>query len=164
LTKHFPVLLGPALVVQQLVCLADGSLGLLGKGFMTGGYTGSMATDQIAGVVHGQEYVFDADATRRIGVHNLEALRNGNLSLPATSSKGGTSGSGVNITIQNYASGVTHEVEQIDEENIRIIARQEAQAVVSRQAGRVVAGELANPNSPVSKAMSNNIQAKRKTS
>nr|DAX34080.1 MAG TPA: Tail tape measure [Caudoviricetes sp.] len=150
--------------MMAVVALAAALPAMLGKGFMTGGYTGSMATDQIAGVVHGQEYVFDADATRRIGVHNLEALRNGNLSLPATSSKGGTSGSGVNITIQNYASGVTHEVEQIDEENIRIIARQEAQAVVSRQAGRVVAGELANPNSPVSKAMSNNIQAKRKTS
>ena len=34
MTKHLPVLLGPALVVQQLVCLADGSLGLLGKGFI----------------------------------------------------------------------------------------------------------------------------------
>ena len=33
-TKHFPVLLGPALVVQQLVCLTDGSLGLLGKGLI----------------------------------------------------------------------------------------------------------------------------------
>lgn len=150
--------------MMAVVALAAALPAMLGKGFMTGGYTGSMATDQIAGVVHGQEYVFDADATRRIGVHNLEALRNGNLSLPGKSSSGGSVSSGVNITIQNYASGVTHEVEQIDEDNIRIIARQEAQAVVSRQAGRVVAGELANPNSPVSKAMSNNIQAKRKTS
>ena len=149
--------------MMAVVALAGALPAMLGKGFMTGGYTGSMGTDQIAGVVHGQEYVFDADATRRIGVHNLEALRNGNLSVSGKASKGGSISSGVNITIQNYASGVTHEVEQIDEENIRIIARQEAQAVVTRQAGRVVAGELANPNSPVSKAMSNNIQAKRKT-
>ena len=150
--------------MMAVVALAAALPAMLGKGFMTGGYTGSMAADQIAGVVHGQEYVFDADATRRIGVHNLEALRNGNLSLSGKAAKGGSISSGVNITIQNYANGVTHEVEQIDEDNIRIIARQEAQAVVSRQAGRVVAGELANPNSPVSKAMSNNIQAKRKTS
>lgn len=147
-----------------VVALASALPAMLSKGFMTGGYTGSMATDQIAGVVHGQEYVFDADATKRIGVHNLEALRNGNISLSGKSSKGATISSGVNITIQNYASGVTHEVEQIDEENIRIIARQEAQSVVSKQAGRVVAGELSNPNSPVSKAISNNIQAKRRTS
>jgi tape measure domain-containing protein len=150
--------------MMAVVALAAALPAMLGKGFMTGGYTGSMGTDQIAGVVHGQEYVFDADATRRIGVHNLEALRNGNLSVSGKAAKGGSVSSGVNITIQNYASGVTHEVEQIDEDNIRIIARQEAQAVVSRQAGRVVAGELANPNSAVSRAISDNIQAKRRTS
>ena len=150
--------------MMAVVALASALPAMLSKGFMTGGYTGSMATDQIAGVVHGQEYVFDADATKRIGVHNLEALRNGNISLSGRSSKGGSISSGVNITIQNYANGVTHEVEQIDEDNIRIIARQEAQAVVTKQAGRVVAGELSNPNSPVSKAISSNIQAKRKTS
>ena len=33
-TKHLPILLGPALVVQQLVCLANGSLGVLSKGFI----------------------------------------------------------------------------------------------------------------------------------
>lgn len=150
--------------MMAVVALAAALPAMLGKGFMTGGYTGSMGKDQIAGVVHGQEYVFDADATRRIGVHNLEALRNGNLSVSGKAAKGGSNSSGVNITIQNYASGVTHEVEQIDEDNIRIIARQEAQAVVSRQAGRVVAGELANPNSPVSKALADNVQAKRRTS
>lgn len=150
--------------MMAVVALAAALPAMLGKGFMTGGYTGSMGKDQIAGVVHGQEYVFDADATRRIGVHNLEALRNGNLSVSGKAAKGGSTSSGVNITIQNYASGVTHEVEQIDEDNIRIIARQEAQAVVSRQAGRVVAGELANPNSPVSKALADNVQAKRRTS
>jgi phage-related minor tail protein len=32
---------------------------------------------QPAGVVHKGEYVFDADATRRIGVKNLERLRQG---------------------------------------------------------------------------------------
>ena len=150
--------------MMAVVSLAAALPAMLGKGFMTGGYTGSMGKDQIAGVVHGQEYVFDADATRRIGVHNLEALRNGNLSVSGKAAKGGSVSSSVNITIQNYASGVTHEVEQIDEDNIRIIARQEAQAVVSRQAGRVVAGELANPNSAVSRAISDNIQAKRRTS
>lgn len=48
-----------------------------GKGFRTGGYTGNGGINQAAGVVHGQEYVFDAAATKRIGVGNLEALRAG---------------------------------------------------------------------------------------
>jgi len=46
-------------------------------GFKTGGYTGSMGVNDVAGVVHGQEYVFDAAATARIGVGNLERLRSG---------------------------------------------------------------------------------------
>jgi tape measure domain-containing protein len=52
-------------------------------GFMTGGYTGDMARTQVAGVVHGQEFVMNASATQRIGRDNLEALQNGSMSLQA---------------------------------------------------------------------------------
>lgn len=55
-----------------------GGLGKLG-GWETGGWTGSGATTDVAGVVHREEYVFDAEATRRIGVANLEAMRRGVL-------------------------------------------------------------------------------------
>ena len=78
--------------VLQAVLLGEGPLGgLLGggifkglfggggeaapPGFARGGWTGSGATTDVAGVVHAEEYVFDAAATRRIGVANLEALR-----------------------------------------------------------------------------------------
>lgn len=47
------------------------------KGFATGGYTGNMGINQVAGVVHGQEYVLNAKATKRIGVGNLERLNRG---------------------------------------------------------------------------------------
>lgn len=62
--------------------------GLLGEGikwlggalgFERGGYTGSGATTDVAGVVHAEEYVFDAATTRRIGVSNLDAMRRGVL-------------------------------------------------------------------------------------
>ena len=46
-------------------------------GFREGGYTGNMGISDVAGVVHGKEFVFDADATARIGVQNLEAMRRG---------------------------------------------------------------------------------------
>ena len=46
-------------------------------GFREGGYTGNMGISDVAGVVHGREFVFDADATARIGVQNLEAMRRG---------------------------------------------------------------------------------------
>jgi hypothetical protein len=43
-------------------------------GFKTGGYTGNMGTKSVAGLVHGQEYVMNAKATKSIGVNNLESL------------------------------------------------------------------------------------------
>ena len=45
--------------------------------FASGGYTGNIPTTAIAGDVHGQEFVMDAAATRRLGVPFLEALRSG---------------------------------------------------------------------------------------
>ncbi|WP_368881899.1 tape measure protein [Shewanella algae] len=48
-------------------------------GFKTGGYTGSVGVNDVAGLVHGREFVFDHQATSRIGVDNLEALRTGRL-------------------------------------------------------------------------------------
>ena len=49
------------------------------RGFALGGFTGNARRDQVAGVVHGQEYVFDAPSVQRIGVDTLDALRAGNL-------------------------------------------------------------------------------------
>ena len=47
------------------------------KGFMSGGYTGNLPTNAVAGAVHGQEFVFNAQATRNIGVNNLQNLASG---------------------------------------------------------------------------------------
>lgn len=47
------------------------------QGFSTGGYTGNMGVNDIAGVVHGKEYVLNAAATKRIGVDNLNAMNKG---------------------------------------------------------------------------------------
>lgn len=70
------------------------------KGFKTGGYTGNMGVNDVAGQVHGQEYVFDAQATKRIGVNNLEAMRSGRA---ANDSSGGVGD--VNITVNVDANG-----------------------------------------------------------
>lgn len=57
-------------------------------GFRKGGFTGNGGVDEIAGVVHGQEFVFDAASTARIGVSNLEAIRAGRATTTATASTG----------------------------------------------------------------------------
>src|SRR5699024_12069445 len=59
------------------VAAQTGLLATAVKGFKQGGYTGNMGSSQVAGVVHGQEYVFDAQSTKRIGVDNLNAMRRG---------------------------------------------------------------------------------------
>ncbi|MGN7870967.1 phage tail tip lysozyme [Paracoccus sp. 22332] len=48
-------------------------------GFQTGSWTGPGADTDVAGLVHANEFVFDAAATRRIGVANLEAIRRGTM-------------------------------------------------------------------------------------
>lgn len=59
------------------VAAQTGLLATAVKGFKAGGYTGNGGASQVAGVVHGQEYVFDAQSTKRIGVDNLNAMRRG---------------------------------------------------------------------------------------
>ncbi|GAP53957.1 phage-like element PBSX protein XkdO [Arthrobacter sp. Hiyo6] len=46
----------------------------LPKGFMTGGYTGDGGKDEPAGIVHGGEFVFTKEQTRKAGIRNLYAL------------------------------------------------------------------------------------------
>lgn len=62
--------------------VSGGTGGLIGGllkifGFASGGYTGSGSPTSVAGVVHGGEYVFDANSTRRLGLPFLEDLRKG---------------------------------------------------------------------------------------
>lgn len=45
-------------------------------GFKKGGYTGDKEEDEVAGVVHGREFVMNAEATKRLGKENLERLAN----------------------------------------------------------------------------------------
>ena len=70
------------------------------KGFATGGYTGNMGINQVAGVVHGQEYVLNAKATKRIGVGNLERLNRGD------GIGGHVNNISVNVTVNSDGSNV----------------------------------------------------------
>ncbi|MFX5425469.1 tape measure protein [Acinetobacter baumannii] len=68
------------------------------QGFSSGGYTGNMGRGDVAGVVHGQEYVLNAAATKRVGVDTLNAINSGG-SLERT-----VSSSGQPVTIQVYVT------------------------------------------------------------
>lgn len=64
------------------------------KGFKTGGYTGNGGVSDVAGVVHGQEFVMNASATRR-NRPLLESLNNGGNADSVNQNSGGGGGGGV---------------------------------------------------------------------
>jgi hypothetical protein len=124
------------------------------QGFQRGGYTGDMPTNARAGWVHGKEFVFDAPSTARIGVENLERIRAGQAV---------SSGSRVpNITIEQYGTPQKYEVAEISEDRIRMIAKDEADSAVKNKAPKLIASEIANGNSVVSKSLDRNTQTVRR--
>lgn len=70
-----------AAATAPMVAAVSTASAMAGAGFMDGGYTGHGRRDEVAGPVHRGEYVFDAEATARIGVGRLEALSNGRIGM-----------------------------------------------------------------------------------
>jgi len=91
-----PAAMATALAVTGPLASAVGMTAMAGAvgGFQQGGYTGNLGVSQVAGVVHGQEYVFDAEATARIGVGTLEAMSNGRPAFANQPSGGSSLGYG----------------------------------------------------------------------
>lgn len=106
------------------------------KGFKTGGYTGNMGVNDVAGVVHGKEYVLNAMATKRIGVDKLNALNRGdNLKN--------------NVQVNNYAGAA---VTAKQENGLTIID-------VRNEIERKMRSDMTNPNSSISKSIYRNTTA-----
>ncbi|HEM8504429.1 TPA: phage tail length tape measure family protein [Citrobacter koseri] len=93
-----------ASIVSNIAAVAD-------VGFAVGGFTGPGGKYQPAGIVHKGEYVFDQAATNRIGVSNLEALRNGG-SLDATLSKPGFGTGAQNVNNNSNAMTLNAPINQ----------------------------------------------------
>ena len=71
-------------------------------------------------------------------------------------------GSGqLNVTVENYGSS-NISVQKISETDVRIIAREVATQTVQREAPRVIASDISNPNGRVSKTLANNTNTQRR--
>ncbi|ENU24179.1 hypothetical protein F993_01495 [Acinetobacter proteolyticus] len=116
------------------------------QGFATGGYTGDMGRGDIAGVVHGQEYVLNAAATKRVGVDTLNAINSG-----------------------RNVSGASNVIQP------QVVINNNAPTRVSTQTGadgklyvtvdeveQIVAQSIARPSSPISKSFNQNTNAGRR--
>ncbi|HBW9953446.1 phage tail length tape measure family protein [Klebsiella pneumoniae] len=96
-----------ASIAAQTASIVSNIQAVSGVGFASGGYTGPGGKYQPAGIVHKGEYVFDQASTNRIGVSQLEALRNGQP-LDATLGRRGF-GTGVqNVNSDNSSKTTIH--------------------------------------------------------
>ncbi|HBT4771726.1 TPA: phage tail protein [Klebsiella variicola subsp. variicola] len=132
-----------ASIAAQTASIVSNIQAVSGVGFASGGYTGPGGKYQPAGIVHKGEYVFDQASTNRIGVSQLEALRNGQP-LDATLGRTGF-GTGVqNVNSDNSRQTTVHA--PINQEfHLQGITPEQLSATLNqnnRQLSRQLKGEL----------------------
>ncbi len=97
-------------------------------GFKSGGYTGNYGTNQVAGVVHGQEYVLNAEATKRVGRGALDALNNG-----GTLDGGDETNINVILNISNDGSSTTRVEGQAKEKELASLIANAVRAIIIKE-------------------------------
>ncbi len=120
------------------------------KSLDSGGYTGDKGIKEPAGIVHGQEFVLNAAATRRMGKQNLDTINKG-----GTMASTGTSP--VNVIVNNNA-GVQVETNTLTPGQVEIMISK----ALHDKTGKIVAGHINDPNSMVSKSLSKNVDSSRR--
>lgn len=123
----------------------------LATGFAEGGYTGNQGRTSIAGVVHGQEYVLNAQATSRIGRSNLDRMNSGYGMFGQMPN--------MNVTVVNRdIPGAEFQVNQLSPTDVEIIAKR----IVATDAPNVIANDMQNPSGRVARAVTSTTTAKTK--
>lgn len=84
------------------------------KGFKSGGYTGNYGTSEVAGVVHGKEYVLNAEATKRVGVNALNAINNGGSIQAEKQAQANVKAGGTGQQSQSPQFTIINQIEQDD--------------------------------------------------
>jgi hypothetical protein len=126
---------------------------------MSGGYTGDGGRSEVSGVVHGQEFVVNAEGTSR---HRalLEAINSGQLNARsrAVSNDNHAGFRPVSIQFHNFAPGVEYETRQgATPDEVVVIAKR----IVRDEAPGAVAADMGNPNGRTSKGLERHFGAQR---
>ena len=149
---------GTAAVVGLGALVAIYAMSKALSGFKNGGYTGDVGTDDVAGVVHGKEFVLNASATAK---HRpmLEAMNRGEDIVKASGGMSTISGGGSKITIVNQTSGKISSVEdrQISPSERVLIIREAVDQAIS-----TASSQFSNPNSKMSKGLRAGFRAEVK--
>lgn len=143
-SQPFPYNLAAMATVAGLMATITSSISSAAAvGFASGGYTGSGGKYQPAGIVHKGEYVFDQESTNRIGVSQLEALRNGKP-LDATLGRSGF-GTGVQNVSSDNSRRTTVHAPITQEFNLQGVTPEQLNSTLNqnnRQLTRQLKGEL----------------------
>lgn len=148
-------------IVSNIKAVAD-------TGFASGGYTGPGGKYQPAGIVHKGEYVFDQASTNRIGVSQLEALRNGQP-LDATLGRTGF-GTGVQNVSNSQQTTIIRPTVTVPPITINgnpsdttVMLVQQAARDGAKQGYQQVANDLAKGVGQVHKALTGGYNTGRRT-
>ncbi|WIO41054.1 phage tail length tape measure family protein [Klebsiella electrica] len=157
-----------AQVIGLMASITSSITSAASVGFSSGGYTGPGGKYQPAGIVHKGEYVFDQASTNRIGVSQLEALRNGQL-LDATLGRPGF-GTGVQNVSNNQQTTVIKPTVTVPPITINgnpsdatVMLVQQATRDGARQGYQQVANDLAKGVGQVHKALTGGYNTGRRT-
>ncbi|MGT8759781.1 phage tail length tape measure family protein [Klebsiella oxytoca] len=157
-----------AQVIGLMASITSSITSAAAVGFASGGYTGPGGKYQPAGIVHKGEYVFDQASTNRIGVSQLEALRNGKP-LDATLSKPGF-GTGVQKVSNSQQTTIIRPTVTVPPITINgnpsdatVMLVQQAARDGARQGYQQVANDLAKGVGQVHKALTGGYNTGRRT-
>ncbi|HCI9483610.1 phage tail length tape measure family protein [Raoultella planticola] len=161
-------LIAMASVAAQTASIVSNIKAVADTGFASGGYTGSGGKYQPAGIVHKGEYVFDQASTNRIGVTQLEALRNGKP-LDATLGRSGF-GTGVQNVSSSQQTTVIKPTVTVPPVTINgnpsdatVMLVQQAARDGAKKGYQQVANDLAKGVGQVHKALTNGYNTGRRT-
>ena len=157
-----------AQVIGLMASITSSITSAASVGFSSGGYTGPGGKYQPAGIVHKGEYIFDQASTNRIGVSQLEALRNGQP-LDATLGRSGF-GTGVQNVSNNQQTTVIKPTVTVPPITINgnpsdatVMLVQQAARDGARQGYQQVANDLAKGVGQVHKALTGGYNTGRRT-
>ena len=161
-------LIAMASVAAQTASIVSNIKAVADTGFASGGYTGPGGKYQPAGIVHKGEYVFDQASTNRIGVTQLEALRNGQP-LDATLGRSGF-GTGVQNVSSSQQTTVIKPTVTVPPVTINgnpsdatVMLVQQAARDGAKKGYQQVANDLAKGVGQVHKALTNGYNTGRST-
>lgn len=168
-SQPFPYNLAAMATVAGLMATITSSISSAAAvGFASGGYTGSGGKYQPAGIVHKGEYVFDQESTNRIGVSQLEALRNGKP-LDATLGRSGF-GTGVQNVSNSQQTTIIRPTVTVSPITINgnpsdatVLLVQQATREGAKQGYQQVANDLAKGVGQVHKALTGGYNTGRRT-